>query len=68
MITNPAGLLYRKMEASLNRDVPKEDAVGFFARGGLQQRNNKEPAQRVREYFKRIRAAREDFNNGRTDI
>jgi|TARA_R110000824_G_scaffold79012_1_gene199223 hypothetical protein len=68
MITNPASILYKKMEASLRQDPPKEDAGGFFSRGGLQQGGGKEPAQRVRNYFKRIRAAREEFNNGRTRI
>jgi hypothetical protein len=68
MITNPAGILYRKMEASLKQDVSKKDTGGFFARGGLQQGGGDEPAERVRHYFKSIREAREGFNNGRTDI
>ena len=69
MITNPASILYKKMESSLTQDLPEEAGGGFFSRGGLQQNvTNNEPAERVRNYFKRIRKAREDFNNARTNL
>ena len=67
MKRNPAGDLYKKMAASLGSDMSDKQSSGFFARGGLQQNVN-EPATRVQKYFKRIRQAREDFNNARTNL
>lgn len=64
MITNPAGMLYRKMEAGLEETVSDEETSGFFARGGLQKQSLDEPAQIASYYFKRFRKAREELNNG----
>tara|TARA_R110000824_G_scaffold225153_1_gene412780 strand:- start:6349 stop:6543 length:195 start_codon:yes stop_codon:yes gene_type:complete len=64
MITNPAGMLYRKMEASLEEPTTDKKPEGFFARGGLQQGSSVEPKEIVSLYFKHFRKAREEFNNG----
>ena len=57
MNTNPAGQLYRKMEASLENTTTGEEPSGFFSRGGL-------PKDIASSYFRHFRKAREEFNNG----
>ena len=64
MDTNPAGQLYRKMEASLENTTTGEEPSGFFSRGGLQKDSSKEPKDIASSYFRHFRKAREEFNNG----
>tara|TARA_R110002020_G_scaffold19685_1_gene67711 strand:+ start:201 stop:407 length:207 start_codon:yes stop_codon:yes gene_type:complete len=68
MLINPAGMLYRKMEASLSDEAVEDEKVGFFSRGGLQKPNIDQPATRAQHYFSKIRSIREGLNNGRTKL